>query len=169
MAISIRRSACIQWSWKKFRGQSYLGVYHSRMDKTEKNCGINRRTWKMTSPWRTVLMILWVRTTKKIWSLQECIKKVRKLKALDNVSVTCKGVKHCVIGPNASGKTNLIKPFWDGNAGQWFIVNGNNSASLEIREQRHMPQNGDTGQMTRPYWIWWKIYGAIRFHWMRTW
>ncbi len=74
-------------------------------------------------------------------------KKFRKLKALDNVSVTCnKGECIALIGPNASGKTTLIKTIL-GMVVQdsgFITFNGNNILHhWQYREQiGYMPQTG---------------------------
>ena len=74
-------------------------------------------------------------------------KKFGKLKALDNVSVTCnKGECIALIGPNASGKTTLIKTIL-GMVVQdsgFITFNGNNILHhWQYREQiGYMPQTG---------------------------
>jgi Cu-processing system ATP-binding protein len=74
-------------------------------------------------------------------------KKFGKLKALDNVSVTCnKGECIALIGPNASGKTTLIKTVL-GMVVQdsgFITFNGNNILHhWQYREQiGYMPQTG---------------------------
>lgn len=74
-------------------------------------------------------------------------KKFGKLKALDNVSVTCnKGECIALIGPNASGKTTLIKTIL-GMVVQdsgFITFNGNNILHhWKYREQiGYMPQTG---------------------------
>ena len=74
-------------------------------------------------------------------------KKFGKLKALDNVSVTCtKGECIALIGPNASGKTTLIKTIL-GMVVQdngFITFNGNNILhNWQYREQiGYMPQTG---------------------------
>ncbi len=74
-------------------------------------------------------------------------KKFGKLKALDNISVTCnKGQCIALIGPNASGKTTLIKTIL-GMVVQdsgFITFNGNNILHhWQYREQiGYMPQTG---------------------------
>src|SRR6478736_65326 len=74
-------------------------------------------------------------------------KKFGKLKALDNVSITCnKGECIALIGPNASGKTTLIKTIL-GMVVQdsgFITFNGNNILhDWKYREQiGYMPQTG---------------------------
>ncbi len=74
-------------------------------------------------------------------------KKFGKLKALDNVSVTCnKGECIALIGPNASGKTTLIKTILGivvQDSG-FITFNGNNILHhWQYREQiGYMPQTG---------------------------
>ncbi len=74
-------------------------------------------------------------------------KKFGKLKALDNVSVTCtKGECIALIGPNASGKTTLIKTILGmvvPDSG-FITFNGNNILHhWQYREQiGYMPQTG---------------------------
>jgi len=74
-------------------------------------------------------------------------KKFGKLKALDNVSITCnKGECIALIGPNASGKTTLIKTIL-GMVVQdsgFITFNGNNILHhWQYREQiGYMPQTG---------------------------